>query len=693
MSSINIDSSKKNPTLCLNMIVKNESKIITRLFDSVLPIIDSYCICDTGSSDNTVEMIETYFLEKGIPGKVVNEPFKNFCHNRTFALQSCIGMSDYVLLLDADMILEVTDFNKSDLNNFDSFYILQGSDSFYYQNMRIVKNNSLYKYTGVTHEYIDCPPNNTSHLFKKNQLFIRDIGDGGCKNDKFERDIRLLTQGIQDEPNNARYYFYLANSYHDSGRHEEAISTYNKRIEIGGWHEEIWYSYYRIGMCYKHMGKMPDAIFSWLNGYNFWQNRLEGLCEIINYYRCNSKHVLGYELYKIAKVILDKKDDIDKYLFLDNDVYKYKLYYEFSICACYVGVKNINNELIQILNNCGDENIINNTFSNMKFYNFILNKTNTYSFDASRNFTINNKEIKFNASTPSLIKNSEGCNGYQVCIRYVNYNMTDKGGYNDCSDHVISVYKYVDLDANFNFKCEKYMEIVYDGRRYIGVEDIKIHYDKYNKKLIYIGNAEHKDSSIGVVYGEYDHKNGTVEVKELKCSFNNNPVEKNWVFIDYKNENHIIYNWYPLQICKIDEGVNGGEITLVEKKPMPRIFSKVRGNSCGFMYVKTIDQHKIETENNNILMNIEEVEYWFVTHIVSYEAPRHYYHMISVFDSNMNLLRYSSPFKFEGEPTEYSLAIVVEDERVLITYSTWDRTSRVAVYDKKYIDSIVVYTP
>jgi len=681
-------SSLKQPTLCLNMIVKNESKIITRLFDSVLPIIDSYCICDTGSTDNTIEIIESYFQNKGISGKIITEPFKNFCHNRTFALQSCVGMSDYVLLLDADMVLEIYNFDKSYLTNRDSFYILQGSNSFYYQNMRIVRNNGLYKYIGVTHEYIDCPPHNTHELFKKNQLFICDIGDGGCKNDKFERDIKLLIQGIQDEPNNARYHFYLANSYHDLGRYEEAIPIYKKRIEIGGWHDEIWYSYYRIGMCYKHMGKMPDAIFSWLNGYNFRQNRLEGLYEIINYYRWNSKHLLCYEFYKLAKNILDKKDDIDSYLFLDSDVYKYKLYYEYSISACYVGIKNINNELIQILNNCQDDNIINNTFSNMKFYNFILNKSATHIFDSSRYFTINNKEIKFNASTPSLIKNIEE-GGYQFCIRYVNYNMTDKGCYNDCDDHVISVYKYVDLDKNLNFKSEKIMEIVYDGKRYIGVEDIKIHYDNYNKKLIYIGNAQHNDNSIGVVYGEFNYKNGNIEVKELKCPFNNNYVEKNWVFVDYKNENHIIYNWYPLQICKIDEGA----ITIVEKKPMPRIFSKVRGNSCGFMYVKRIDQVKMNNENNNILMNIEEVEYWFVTHIVSYESPRHYYHMISVFDSNLNLLRYSAPFKFQGEPTEYSLGIVVEDDRVLVTYSTWDRTSRIAVYDKKYIDSILIYKP
>jgi glycosyltransferase involved in cell wall biosynthesis len=63
------------PTICLNMIVKNESKIITRLFNSVLPIIDCYCICDTGSTDNTVEVLTNYFLYKGIPGKVVSEQF------------------------------------------------------------------------------------------------------------------------------------------------------------------------------------------------------------------------------------------------------------------------------------------------------------------------------------------------------------------------------------------------------------------------------------------------------------------------------------------------------------------------------------------------------------------------------------------------------------------------------------------
>ena len=120
------------PKICLNMIVKNESKIITRFFDSVLPFIDGYCICDTGSSDDTKEVIRTYFKEKELPGKVVEKEFVDFSTNRNFALHACHTMKDmdYVLLLDADMKLI---FDNIDINQFkttmdkDAYFLFQGS--------------------------------------------------------------------------------------------------------------------------------------------------------------------------------------------------------------------------------------------------------------------------------------------------------------------------------------------------------------------------------------------------------------------------------------------------------------------------------------------------------------------------------------------------------------------------------------
>ena len=131
----------------------------------------------------------------------------------------------------------------------------------------------------------------------------------------------------------------------------------------------------------------------------------------------------------------------------------------------------------------------------------------------------------------------------------------------------------------------------------------------------------------------------------------------------------MIYSWFPLKICKVNKITYNLE--LVEERIMPSIFKNARGSSCGSTY-------KDKFGNDEV---------WFVVHLVSYEKPRYYYHMLAVFDINMNLLRYSAPFKFEGDCIEYCIGLLVEDERVIIPYSTMDRTSKVAVYSKKYIES------
>ena len=673
-----------SPTLCLNMIVKNESKIITRLFDSVSSIIDCYCICDTGSTDNTVSLITEYFDKKGIPGKVVVEPFKNFCHNRNFALQSCLDMSDYILLLDADMILEIKNFKKELLSDAHCFYILQGNESFYYQNMRIVQNNGKYKYVGVTHEYIDTPSGNKTNGFQKDELFIRDIGDGGSKGDKFERDVRLLLDGIKEEPNNVRYYFYLANSYHDSGRFGEAINVYKKRIQLGGWIEEVWYSHYRIGLCFKNMGKMDDAIRYWLEGLNRYPERLEGMYEILHYYRIHSKHQLGDMIYQKCKKILDMKKKRDNYLFLHNNVYTDKIYYEYTIIASYLGVTNINNEVIEVLNNSDSDLDINNLLSNMKFYKDVLTPISKIVLDNTTISTVNKEDVNFTSSSSCLIPNINE-EGYQMNIRYVNYYITDGGSYLNCDKHIISVNKYVQFDKDFNILSEKWFDLNFEDRRYIGIEDVRIFNDIESNDLLFIGTGYHKNERIGIVTEKYDIENFKMNARELTQDFNNSGCEKNWVFIDYNGSTHVVYDWNPLNICKINYENN--KLEKIAKRETPRIFSRIRGSTSGFKYSKKIG----EVKNGNITIDIEESEIWFVGHIVSYESPRHYYHVISVFDSQMNLLRYSAPFKFEGEPIEFCLSIVVEDKRVLINYSTWDRTTRIGIYDKTYIDSLIKY--
>jgi hypothetical protein len=64
--------------------------------------------------------------------------------------------------------------------------------------------------------------------------------------------------------------------------------------------------------------------------------------------------------------------------------------------------------------------------------------------------------------------------------------------------------------------------------------------------------------------------------------------------------------------------------------------------------------------------------------------------MLVQFDEELSLKRYSAPFKFEGEKIEYCLGLVVEKDRVIMTYSTWDRTTKIGVYDKKYMEKLLV---
>jgi hypothetical protein len=104
---------------------------------------------------------------------------------------------------------------------------------------------------------------------------------------------------------------------------------------------------------------------------------------------------------------------------------------------------------------------------------------------------------------------------------------------------------------------------------------------------------------------------------------------------------------------------------------MPKIFEHVRGSTCGFNF------------NNEI---------WFVLHMVSYDSLRNYYHIFAVFDEELNFLRHSAPFVFEDQCIEYCLGIIVEDERVLLTHSTWDRTTKLGIYDKPYVDSLLKYS-
>jgi len=627
------------------MIVKNESKIITRLFDSVVDIIDSYLICDTGSTDNTVQLITDYFLEHGKPGKVIVEPFKNFEHNRTFALQACENNPDidYVLLMDADMVLmKGPQFNlgnfKDQLLTADVFHLFQGNDRFSYKNVRIVKNNMGIKYWGVTHEVISTPDGTHYSQIERNILFIDDIGDGGAKADKFERDIRLLTQGLVEKPNNDRYTFYLANSYRDSGNREKAIEMYKKRIEIGGWFDEVWHSYYSIGRCYNWLGQPELAIAYWLLAYDYFPKRLENIYEIIHHYRNASKHKLAYEFYKIAQEQLKgvDKSKID-YLFLQNDVYDYKIDYEYTIVGYYYNPENIDMAALSMrvltARNIEDS-ILKNVLSNYKFYCRPLTLTNNSLSDE-----LFATDEGFNVSTPSFCMH----NGELVINRrHVNYYIDENGGY--VNKEQITTKNMVTIGST-TFELGYNREL--DGR-YVGLEDIRLF--EHGGETHFTANRGTQDGKMRVEYGTIDYENQKSNSSFLTKTDGCSNIEKNWVlYADAEDHIRVVYDWrttYEIGYANM----------LMNKRDMksPRFFEVLRGSTNG---IRVSD------------------ETWFIAHAVSYEDRRYYYHILVALDTESGeVKRWSKFFTLEGEKVEYVLGFIqTSDEEFMIGYSKMDK--------------------
>jgi len=653
------------------MIVKNESKIITRLLDSLIDIIDCYCICDTGSTDNTTQLLYEYFFAHNIPGNVISEPFKNFEHNRTFALEACKDpantgkiSADYILLLDADMVLmKGPDFNidsfKHQLLTADVFHLFQGSDRFSYKNVRIVKNHLGIKYWGVTHEVISTPDGTKYSQIERNTLFIDDIGDGGAKADKFERDIRLLTQGLVEKPNNDRYTFYLANSYRDSGNREKAIEMYKKRIEIGGWFDEVWHSYYSIGRCYNWLGQPELAIAYWMLAYDYFPKRLENIYEIIHHYRNESKHKLAYEFYRIAQEQLKgvDKSKID-YLFLQNDVYDYKIDYEYSIVGYYYNPENIDMAALSMrvltARNIEDS-IMKNVMSNYKFYCKPLPLTNNQWSNE-----IFASDEGFNISTPSFcIHNGK----IVINRRHVNYYIDEKGGY--VNQEHITTKNMITIGSN---TFELGYNTDFDGR-YVGLEDMRLF--EHNGETHFTANRGTQDGKMRVEYGTIDYENQCINSSLLTKTDGCSNIEKNWVLYSGADGRiRVVYDWRSsYEIGYANMLIN--KRNLLNKKDMksPKFFEMLRGSTNG-----------IPVGN----------ETWFIAHAVSYEDRRYYYHILVALDTESGeVKRWSKFFTLEGEKVEYVLGFIqTSDEEFMIGYSKMDKECCIKNVSKQDLEKL-----
>jgi glycosyltransferase involved in cell wall biosynthesis len=310
---------QKEKTLCLTMIVLNESKIIRTCLESIADYLDYWVIHDTGSTDGTPEIIEEFFAERGISGEIHHTPWKDFGYNRTQGLLTSRGKADYCILLDADFIAHVHDKNfKKKLSS--PGYLLRYKGGLDYRQILLIEAKHNWAYYGVTHEYIDTRPQLPVEITE--MLTIEHTGEGSNRSEKFLRDVNLLTRGLKEEPDNARYWFYLAQSYKDWGKYDEAIEAYKKRVAFPAWDEEVFYSYYQIAMSKKRRGDdFYDYLGDYLKAWKARPSRIEPLYQVLDDCAHDPKLAdIGYQIGMLNSHLTYPSFDL---LFIEKPLYEW----------------------------------------------------------------------------------------------------------------------------------------------------------------------------------------------------------------------------------------------------------------------------------------------------------------------------------------------------------------------------------
>jgi hypothetical protein len=323
--------------IVLILMIKNESLIMRRCIESVINFVDAFCITDTGSVDNTVDIALDIIKNSEKPGKLCQTIFRDFGTTRSesfnfskeFIKELGWDLSNtFAILLDADMVLKIReDFEKSIVADYDECKIIQTQWGLEYNNTRFIRMSLDWKCIGSTHEYWQASQKTKIAILTSKKIWIDDISDGGCKTDKFERDIRLLIGDLekarekQDMINTSRSLFYLARSYYCIDDTTNAIKYFKERIDLGGWIEEVWHSYLSIAICYLKLNEIDEATKWYHKTWDIDNTRSEPLLALADIYSNKQKNE---EAMKYIEMGIDIKHNPRHIIFTNVDAHNYE---------------------------------------------------------------------------------------------------------------------------------------------------------------------------------------------------------------------------------------------------------------------------------------------------------------------------------------------------------------------------------
>lgn len=344
----------KNVHIAALIMAKNESKRIQVTLNS-LKSVNSIVFYDTGSADNTIDIVTKFCSENKIELRLKKGKFIDFATSRNVLLDYADSFTDidYYLLMDVNDELRsenLREFCINDIENTCTGYLVcqewwSGNYSKYF-NIRLIKARKGWKYHGKIHEWLknetykndkeayeskDIPLKINSDIITLYQDRTQDDDKTGKR---FSRDKFLLLKEHEENPKNERTVFYLAQTLSCLNEYEDSLKYYIMRSEMDGFWEEKYHSLFMAGELSQRLNKpWETSLLYFMKSLEICQ-RVEPALKIAEYYQHIKNWVLSYTFIDLA-CKLPYPDNC--MLFVDKLAYDYKRWHLLGIIGWYAG--------------------------------------------------------------------------------------------------------------------------------------------------------------------------------------------------------------------------------------------------------------------------------------------------------------------------------------------------------------------
>ena len=303
-SNLIFTTSEKSPLLVVTIMIKNEAKVIEATLEPFLKAgVQHYLVLDTGSTDNTVKIVQNLFKKYKIQhGHIMQEPFVNFAVSRNFALESAEKIfpdAIFLFMIDAEWYMHnvpgLLEFCEKYKNNPSKAFLIKrvflGHKMIDYGSF-LFKAHQNVRYFGAVHETI----NQIGDIKIPDDVYlvINPSKEGGANSARrWHRDLDILLKEHEKNPNNLRTIFYLGQTNACLKNYDQALFWYGKRCKKNTHDEENYKAHYRMGLIYEQLNNWPQALKFYFKAYNIRPQRIDSLILI-------AQHFLNIQAYQAA---------------------------------------------------------------------------------------------------------------------------------------------------------------------------------------------------------------------------------------------------------------------------------------------------------------------------------------------------------------------------------------------------------